>query len=264
MPLRLKRIYEPPGPEDGQRFLVERLWPRGVKREDAQIAGWLKQLAPSPELRRWYRHDPALWDEFRRRYELELRAPERQALVQQLADDARDAVVTLVFAAADRERNGAVVLKDAIERLAGGFDEEWLFREIVTKSADAIIFADREGYIRLWNSGAEAIFGYPASEALGQKLDLIIPARQRERHWEGYYRVMAEGSTRYSRDLLAVPAMRKDGERISIEFTIVLVKAAVSEVLGAAASIRDVTARWQEQREMREKLAALQAQVDAR
>jgi len=142
------------------------------------------------------------------------------------------------------------------------FSHTRLCQQVVDNTYDAIIFADHEGLVRLWNSGAEAIFGYTAEEALGQSLDLITPERFRARHWEGYYRVMETGVTKYGRgDLLAVPALRKDGTRISIEFTVVLVYDDSGGVLGIAAIIRDVTARWQRDRELREELAALKAQV---
>jgi PAS domain S-box-containing protein len=138
-------------------------------------------------------------------------------------------------------------------------DHGWLYQRIVEDSPVAILFADRDGKIRLWNAGAEVMFGYPAQEALGQSLDLIVPERQRARHWEGWARVMASGVTRYGRDPLAVPATRKDGSRISIEFNIVLLRAPDGELLGAAAMIQDVTARWQKQKEMNVRLAALEA-----
>ncbi|MHC1725333.1 MAG: PAS domain-containing protein [Syntrophobacteraceae bacterium] len=132
---------------------------------------------------------------------------------------------------------------------------EWLCRQIVDGTQDAIIFSDREGLIRLWNPGAESIFGYSAVEAVGQSLDLIIPEELRLRHWEGYRKVMETGSTRYGRELPAVPALRKDGTRISTEFTIVLVRSSTGEVLGSAAIIRDVTARWRKEKELKERLA---------
>ncbi|MDQ7849705.1 MAG: DUF488 family protein [Armatimonadota bacterium] len=113
--LRVKRIYELPSPGDGQRFLVERLWARGVSRQEARLAGWLKDLAPSPELRTWFGHDPARWEEFRRRYRAELQAPEKQALLHRLAAAARAGPVTLVYAARDREHNSAVVLREVLE-----------------------------------------------------------------------------------------------------------------------------------------------------
>jgi PAS domain S-box-containing protein len=141
------------------------------------------------------------------------------------------------------------------------YSEEWLCRQIVEGTQEAIIFADRDGIIRLWNGGAEAMFGYQAEEAVGQTLDLIIPERLRKRHWEGYHKVMATGVTRYGRELLAVPALRKDGTRISLEFTIVMLRNEAGELIGTAALIRDVTTRWQEERVLQERLAKLQAQV---
>lgn len=136
-----------------------------------------------------------------------------------------------------------------------------LYRQIVDNAQDAIIFADREGVIRLWNSGAEAIFGYDASESLGQSLDLIIPERFRQRHWEGYRKVMATGATKYSKELLAVPGVRKDGTRISLEFTIVLLKGADGSPIGAAAIMRDVTERWQREKATAERLSELEARL---
>jgi uncharacterized protein YeaO (DUF488 family) len=81
--IKLKRAYEPASPDDGERYLVERLWPRGLKREEAQLTGWLKDVAPSTELRQWFSHDPARWDEFRRRYAAELQAPEAQSALRE-------------------------------------------------------------------------------------------------------------------------------------------------------------------------------------
>jgi PAS domain S-box-containing protein len=137
----------------------------------------------------------------------------------------------------------------------------WLCRRIVENSPMAILFADREGKIRLWNAGAETMFGYTAEEALGKSLDLIVPERQRARHWEGWEKVMASGVTKYGRDPLAVPAVRKDGSRISIEFNVVLVRAETGELTGVAAMVQDVTARWQQQKEMKARLAALEAKA---
>ncbi len=140
------------------------------------------------------------------------------------------------------------------------YDREWLCQRIVEDAPDVIIFADREGVIRLWNAGAQAVFGYQPEEALGKTLDLIVPERLRERHWEGFRRVMATGVTRYGREeLLAVPAVGKDGGRISVEFSIVMLRDAAGEPLGIAAILRDVTQRWQEQQQIRKRLAALEA-----
>ncbi|MFH1595590.1 MAG: PAS domain S-box protein [Pseudomonadota bacterium] len=139
--------------------------------------------------------------------------------------------------------------------------QEWVCRRIVAESQDAVIFADRAGVIRLWNAGAAAMFGYPAGEALGQPLDLIIPENLRARHGEGYRRVMASGETKYGKDLLAVPGLKKDGSRLSLEFTIALIRDEAGDILGAAAIIRDVTARFARDRELQKRLAALEARV---
>ena len=135
---------------------------------------------------------------------------------------------------------------------------------MVADSRDAIILADREGIIRLWNAGAVEMFGYGPDEALGRPLDLIIPENLRARHQEGYRRVMAAGVSKYAKDLLAVPGLTKDGRRISLEFTLTLVRDEGGQILGAAAIIRDVTARWQRDRELQKRLAALEERGEGR
>jgi uncharacterized protein YeaO (DUF488 family) len=113
MTIRLKRVYEQPAPEDGTRVLVERLWPRGLSKEHAAVDLWLQEVAPSPELRRWFGHDPAKWDEFRRRYRKELRArPEEPERLRRLA---QRGPVTFVYAARDTEHNSAVLLREFVE-----------------------------------------------------------------------------------------------------------------------------------------------------
>jgi PAS domain S-box-containing protein len=141
--------------------------------------------------------------------------------------------------------------------------QEWLACTIVTDSSDAIMFSDREGIIRLWNSGAEKMFGFTAEEAIGQSLDLIIPENLRGRHWDGYGRVMESGTSRYSTDLLSAPALQRGGSRISTEFSMVMVKDGAGEMLGVAAIIRDVSARWQREKELKERLKALEAEKRA-
>jgi len=138
---------------------------------------------------------------------------------------------------------------------------EWLGQRIVADSPDAIIFADREGVIRLWNAGAAEMFGYTPAEALGQPLDLIIPENLRARHNQGYRRVMTTGTSQYRQELMAVPGLTKDGRRISLEFTITLVRDEAGQILGIAAIIRNVTARWQRDQELKKRLAALEAQL---
>ncbi len=110
--VRLKRAYEPASPKDGTRVLIDRLWPRGVRKENAKIDEWLKEIAPSTELRKWFAHDPARWAEFRRRYQAEVRQhPEQLAHLRAIA---REGVMTLVFSAHDEEHNDAVVLRNLI------------------------------------------------------------------------------------------------------------------------------------------------------
>jgi PAS domain S-box-containing protein len=134
---------------------------------------------------------------------------------------------------------------------------ESVARLIVKEAADAIIATDHEGMIRLWNHGAERIFQYSADEAEGRSLDLIIPERLRERHWDGYRRVIESGTSRYGAgEILAVPGLRKDGSRVSLEFTIVPLKDTRGEMLGMAAILRDVTSRYEEMKSLRAKLAA--------
>ncbi len=139
-----------------------------------------------------------------------------------------------------------------------------LAERIVDGTSDAILYGDREGLIRLWNRGAEEMFGWSAAEVLGRSMDVIIPERLRERHWNGWREVMRTGRTRYGRDVLAVPALRKDGESLSIEFTIQLLRGEGGEILGAAAVIRDVTARWKRDRELRARLKELEARLAPR
>jgi PAS domain S-box-containing protein len=131
-----------------------------------------------------------------------------------------------------------------------------IYRKIVEGTSDGIIVGDREGTVVLWNGGAETIFGYRAGEILGKPMDLIIPEKLKERHWEGYRRVMDGGKSKYGTELLAVPAVRKDGTRISIEFSIVLLADKDGIPSGAAAIVRDVTARWQREKELSERLAS--------
>jgi PAS domain S-box-containing protein len=141
------------------------------------------------------------------------------------------------------------------------YTHEWLCQHIVDNTQEAIIFADREGIIRLWNAGAETIFGYRAAEVLGQSLELIIPERLRDQHRQGYRRVIETGVTQYDRRLLAVPAIRKDGARISLEFTVVILRQATGDILGVAAILRDVTARWEREKAMRARMAALEGKA---
>lgn len=110
MKLHIKRAYEPSAPEDGERFLVDRLWPRGVKKKTLALTGWLKEVAPSDALRRWFGHVPERWEDFRRRYRDELKT--QQAALQPLRDALKRGTVTLVYSAHDEAHNQAVVLRE--------------------------------------------------------------------------------------------------------------------------------------------------------
>jgi PAS domain S-box-containing protein len=138
-------------------------------------------------------------------------------------------------------------------------DVKELSLQIVALAPDAILFADREGLIRLWNQGAERIFGYPAEEAIGQSLDLIIPEKLRARHWQGYHRTMATGETRYGSDMLSVPATHRNGSKLSTEFSIVMLFDDDNQPYGIAAIMRDVTQRHIKEKQLRERLTAIQA-----
>jgi PAS domain S-box-containing protein len=132
---------------------------------------------------------------------------------------------------------------------------EQLGAALLASSSDAIIATDREGRIMFWNPGAERIFGFTESEAVGQSLDLIIPENLRARHWEGFRHTMATGTSRYGAgDLLSVPGLTKDGRRISVEFTIVMLRED-DAVSGIVAVMRDVTKRFAELRELKRQLA---------
>jgi len=137
-------------------------------------------------------------------------------------------------------------------------DVTCLSEQILTLAPDAIMFADREGTIRLWNQGAERIFGCSAEKAIGQSLDLIIPEKLRERHWEGYHKTMATGETRYGTEMLAVPALHQKGSRMSTEFSIVLLQDDDGKPLGVAAIMRDITERRNQEKELRDRLAELE------
>ena len=129
---------------------------------------------------------------------------------------------------------------------------------LVAGMSDAIVYADADGTIRLWNRGATRIFGFAESEALGGSLDIIIPEGLRQRHWLGYRGTMQTGQSRYGDgQILSVPAVRKDGARISVEFTIVPFADDVGQMIGIAAIMRDATARFEELRALRKELAAI-------
>jgi PAS domain S-box-containing protein len=129
-------------------------------------------------------------------------------------------------------------------------------QSFVESAADAIIAARADGTIVFWNPAAQRIFGFSAEETLGQSLDVIIPERFRARHWDGYRQVMATGRTKYATDVLRVPAAHKDGRALSIAFTVSLLDGQGGRLI--AAIVRDETARWDEERELRRRIAELE------
>ena len=143
----------------------------------------------------------------------------------------------------------------------GTMSEAWLAHAVVTESAEAIVVSDPDGIIRLWNGGATRMFGYSADEAMGRDLDLIIPEKLRDRHSKGYQQTMATGYTRYGDSLLAVPAMHRDGHRLSIEFSVALLRDDAGEIVGISAIMRDVSERREAERALRTKLAELETRA---
>jgi PAS domain S-box-containing protein len=138
------------------------------------------------------------------------------------------------------------------------FDLARFCARLVQATAEAVIYADAEGRIRFWNRGATRVFGFTEEEALGRSLDIIIPESLRARHWSGFEKTMRTGKSRYDEGaLLAVPALRKDGTRISVEFTIVPFQDESGKMEGIAAVMRDVTERFEEVRALRKQIAEL-------
>jgi PAS domain S-box-containing protein len=268
------------------RILIDRLWPREVKKSDAAIDRWIRDIAPSTALRKWFGHDPARWQEFRRRYAAEIH--DNADPLAELRAAARKGPITLVFAARDEPHNDAVVLRDVRlgrqsascriedetcndkmrhvfaktsspdprEVYAMNPDIDRFYRTLVHETSDAIVYADSEGRIAFWNKGAERIFGFAAAEAIGKSLDIIIPETLRKRHWDGYAKTVRTGKSRYAAGaLLAVPALRRDGARISVEFTILPFRDRRDRIIGIAAILRDVTKQFEEMKVLRKEAA---------
>jgi len=139
-----------------------------------------------------------------------------------------------------------------------------LSRALVEQVADAIIFADRVGLIRVWNAGAEAVFGYAEHEAVGRSLDLIIPERFRSAHWTAFDRAISTGQTKHGREAMTTRAVAKDGSDLYVDLSFALVDDGAGGVRGAVAVARDVTARYKAERELRRRVADLEAQLGAR
>lgn len=137
------------------------------------------------------------------------------------------------------------------------------FEQIVRACGDGIIVSDATGTINFWNDAATRIFGFTSAEAVGASLDLIIPPRQQQRHWDGYHRTLATGITRYGSTVLRVPALHREGKPLSIAFTVALLRGADGAVTGVLAVVRDDTDAWQELRDLRALLRASQCQSAA-
>lgn len=136
-----------------------------------------------------------------------------------------------------------------------------LFRLFAEQTSDIVIHADREGVIRFWNTAAEALFGYAAEEALGQTLDIIIPDRFREAHWEGFHRAVSTGETKYEAQLLPTRSVTKDGTTIYLEMRLSIIRDDTKQIFGGLAIIRDITERRAQERALRERVAELESQL---
>ncbi|TCK28063.1 PAS domain S-box-containing protein [Ancylobacter aquaticus] len=148
---------------------------------------------------------------------------------------------------------------DRRSRASAGFTREAIGDALIDSAADAVVASDAEGAIVLWNPGAERIFGFTEEEALGSSLDIIIPEPFRARHWEGYRETVASGQSRYGAgDMLSVPGLTQDGRRISLEFTIALLRDEAGKVSGMVAVLRDITPRFEEMKALKKKMAATQ------
>ena len=143
----------------------------------------------------------------------------------------------------------------------GGVTEAWLAQAAVTEAPDAIVVTDPDGIVRLWNNGAARVFGYSAADIVGQSLDLIIPEKLRERHWKGYRQTMLTGYTRYGDKLLSVPATHRDGRRLSVEFSVALLRDEADQIVGISAIMREISERREAEKALRTKLAELETRV---
>lgn len=133
---------------------------------------------------------------------------------------------------------------------------------LVAETHEAIIYASRDGIIRLWNGGAEEMFGWPAGEAIGKSLDIIMPEKHRAPHWTGWDRVMDTGVTKYGSEPLKVPGIKKDGSKISLEFSITMLKDEDGEIEGVAAFLRDVSTAWEEKKSLHMRLRELEQSAE--
>ncbi|HEY1147972.1 MAG TPA: PAS domain-containing protein [Pseudoduganella sp.] len=137
------------------------------------------------------------------------------------------------------------------------------YKQLVEVIGDAVVVCDAAGAITVWNDAAVRMFGFTREDAMGKSLDIIIPERQRNRHWDGYHKTMSTGQTRYGSDLLRVPALHKDGHTLSIAFTVAMLHDEESKVKAIVAVIRDETVRWGEERKLKARVAQLEAEAAA-
>jgi PAS domain S-box-containing protein len=137
------------------------------------------------------------------------------------------------------------------------------FHQLVEALGDGVIVCDAGGAITVWNAAATRIFGFTEADAIGQSLDIIIPERQRQRHWDGYHKTMDTGETRYGADVLRVPALHKEGKPLSIAFTVAMLHTPEGKVSAIVAIVRDETVRWTDERALKAKVAQLEAQLAA-
>jgi PAS domain S-box-containing protein len=135
------------------------------------------------------------------------------------------------------------------------------FKQLVDGIGEGVVVSDTTGAIVYWNAAATRIFGFTEADAMGKSLDLIIPERQRQRHWDGYHKTMETGQTRYGNDLLRVPALHKDGRTLSIAFTVAMLHAPDGKVSAIVAIVRDETQRWAEERELKRRVNELEARL---
>ena len=149
----------------------------------------------------------------------------------------------------------------APERAEGGVTGDWLARAAVTEAPDAIVVTDPDGIVRVWNNGAARVFGFSAAEIVGQSLDMIIPEKLRDRHWRGYRETMLTGYTRYGDKLLSVPATHRDGRRLSVEFSVALLRDDADQIVGISAIMREVSERREAEKALRTKLTELESRV---
>jgi PAS domain S-box-containing protein len=142
-------------------------------------------------------------------------------------------------------------------------EQPGLSQALIDQLADAVIFADHEGLIQVWNAGAEAIFGYPADRVLGQRLDVLIPDRLRSAHWAAFDAALGTGQMKYGRGSMTTRSIHQDGSDLYVDLSFALVKDGAGHVLGSVAVARDITSRFRAEKESRKRLAELEAQVKA-